>query len=127
LVLKDIDIYRTILPDSNIESTYQKMIAERQAIAQEIRSEGKEQYQNTVSETDRRVAEINAEAIEKAEQIKGEADAEALEIYADGFSVDPEFYTFWRTLKSYEKSIDEDTTIFLDKNNSYLNQFSNQE
>lgn len=123
--LADIDVYRTIIPPSNIESTYKKMIAEREAIAQQIRSEGLEIYQNTVADTDRKVAEIKASAIEESEQIRGEADASALEIYASGFSKDPEFYEFWRTLKSYEETIDPETTIYIDRNNDYLNFFSN--
>ncbi len=123
--LNDIDVFRTILPVSNIESTYKKMVAEREAIAQQIRSEGLELYQNTVADTDRSVAEIKAEAIESSEKIKGEADATALEIYADGFSKDPEFYEFWRTMKSYESTIDEETILYIDKNNQYLEFFSN--
>jgi Membrane protease subunits, stomatin/prohibitin homologs len=123
--LTDIDVYRTIVPISNIESTYKKMVAEREAIAQQIRSEGLEIYQNTVADTDRNVAQIKSSAIEESEQIRGEADATALEIYAAGFSKDPEFYEFWRTLKSYEITIDADTVMYIDKNNSYLQYFSN--
>jgi membrane protease subunit HflC len=122
--LIDIDVYRTILPVANIESTYKKMIAEREAIAQQIRSEGLEIYQNTVADTDRNVAQIKASAIEESEKIRGEADATALEVYANGFSVDPEFYQFWRTLKSYEETINADTVIYLDRNNRYLEFFS---
>jgi len=124
IVLRDIEVYRTILPESNIESTYRKMIAEREAIAQQKRSEGQEIFQNTVADTDRKVIEIVAESIETSEKIKGEADATALEIYANAFSKDPDFYSFWRTLKSYEATIDEDTVIYMDKNNSYLDIFS---
>ncbi len=123
IILRDIEVYRTILPDSNIESTYKKMVAEREAIAQQKRSEGQELFQNTVADTDRKVAEIIAESIETSEKIIGEADATALEIYAGGFSKDPAFYEYWRTLKSYEKTIDEDTVIYMDKNNDYLKFF----
>jgi membrane protease subunit HflC len=125
IMLVDIDIYRTILPPSNIESTYKKMVAEREAIAQQIRSEGLEIYQNTVADTDRNVAQIKANAIEESETIRGEADATALEVYASGFTKDPEFYQFWRTMKSYEETFDADTVLYLDKNNAYLNFFSN--
>ena len=124
IALIDIEIYRTILPPSNIESTYNKMIAEREAIAEQKRAEGLELYQNTVSDTDKEVATINAESIETAEKILGNADATALEIYANGFSIDPSFYEFWRTLKSYENSFDEDTVIYLDRNNDFLKYFS---
>ncbi len=125
IVLRDIEIYRTILPDSNIESTHQKMVAERQAVAQKTRSEGKELYRTTVAKTDREVKEIESAAIEEAEMIKGSADAEALEIYANAYSQDPEFYEFYKSLESYKTSFDEQTTIFLDKNNPYLKYFNN--
>lgn len=125
IVIKDIEVYRTILPPSNIESTYKKMIAEREAIAQQIRSEGLELYQNTVADTDRNVAEIKASAIEESERIRGEANATALEIYAQGFSKDPTFYEYWRTLISYEKTIDEDSVIYLNSDNEYLKYFKN--
>ena len=125
IMLVDIDVYRTILPPSNIASTYEKMIQERAAIAQQIRSEGLEFYQNTVADTDRNVAEIKASAIQETETIHGEADATALEIYAKGFSKDPQFYEFWRTLRAYENVINEDTVIYLDKNNAFLKFFSN--
>lgn len=124
IVVRDIDVYRTILPDANIQSTYNKMIAERAAIAQQNRSEGKELYQNTVADTDREVAQIVAESIEKSEKIIGQADAEALEIYAKGFQVDPEFYKLWRTLKAYDKTFDKDTVLYLNSDNDFLKIFS---
>lgn len=124
IVVRDIEVYRTILPESNIESTLQKMVAERAAIAQQKRSEGQELFQNTVADTDREVAQIIAESIETSEKVRGEADATALEIYANAFSVDPEFYELWRTLKSYETTIDEDTVIYLNSDNEYLKLFN---
>lgn len=124
ITVKDMNVYRTLLPQSNIESTYRKMTAEREAIAQQTRAEGQETYQKTVAETDRKVAEIIAESIEQSEKIIGDADATALEIYSNSFSKDPEFYKFWRSLKAYEKTIDKDTVIYLDKNNAFLKYFN---
>ncbi|MFZ5968507.1 MAG: protease modulator HflC [Bacillota bacterium] len=120
----DIEIHRTLLPPANIASTYDKMIKERQAIAQQIRSEGDEEYNKVVAATDREKKELIGAAIEESERIRGEADAEALKIYSEAFSKDPEFYEFLRTLKTYENSIDSDTTIYLDKNNEILRIFS---
>ncbi|AOT72551.1 protease modulator HflC [Geosporobacter ferrireducens] len=121
----DIEIHRTLLPPANIASTYDKMIKERQAIAQQIRSEGDEEYDKVVADTDREKKELLGAAIEESEGIRGEADAEALKIYSEAFSKDPGFYEFLRTLKAYENSIDSDTIIYLDKNNELLRIFSN--
>jgi len=124
IVIRDIEVYRTILPPSNIESTYNKMIAEREAIAEQKRAEGMELYQNTVADTDRQVATIIAESIEIAEKTIGEADAAASEIYADAYSVDPEFYEFWRSLSAYENAFDENTVIYLDRSNPFMKYFN---
>ena len=124
IIVTDLDIYRTILPASNIESTYQKMIAEREAIAQQRRSEGLENYNNTVSDTDRQVAQIKADAILESQTIRGEADAEAIQIYAEGFNKDPEFYEFWRTMRAYESVIKDDTNVYMNSDNDFLNFFN---
>ncbi len=143
--LKDIEIYRTLLPDSNIDSTYNKMRAERDAAAQELISDGQERYDKTVAEVDRKAKEIIADAKEEAGRIRGLADGTAIEIYTNGYTaeikdengevigtkeykgytVDPEFYEFWRRLQAYRYSIDENTTIILDKNNPFLKDFTN--
>lgn len=120
----DIEIHRTLLPPANIASTYDKMIKERQAIAQQIKSEGDEEYDKVVADTDREKKELLGAAIEESQGIRGEADAEALKIYAEAFSKDPEFYEFLRTLKVYENSIDSETKIYVDKNNEILRIFS---
>ena len=126
IVIKDIEIFRTLLPPANIKSTFNKMSAERQAIAKKIRSEGKEQYDMTVALVDKEEAQLIAEAIETAEKIRGEADAEALQIYADGYSVDPEFYEFMRSLDALKNGVDENTKIYIDRNNPVLKYFSNE-
>ncbi len=126
IVIKDIEIFRTLLPPANIKSTFNKMSAERQAIAKKIRSEGKEQYDMTVALVDKEEAQLIAEAIETAEKVRGEADAEALQIYADGYSVDPEFYEFMRSLDALKNGVDENTKIYIDRNNPVLKYFSNE-
>lgn len=112
--VEDVQIHRTILPQANLQSTYDKMIANREAVAQQYRAEGQEAYQNVVSDADREARVTIAEAIEKAELIKGEGDAGALEIYANAYSVDQAFYTYWRSLQALEKALSDDTTLILD-------------
>lgn len=143
--LKDIEIYRTILPQSNIDSTYNKMRAERDAVAQQLISDGQERYDITIAEVDRNATEIIANAREEAGRIRGLADGTAIGTYSNGYTaeiknengevietkdykgytVDPEFYEFWRRLQAYKNSFDENTTIILDQNNPFLKDFSN--
>lgn len=124
IVIKDLEIYRVGIPVSNYDSVYNKMNAERNAVAAGYRADGQKIYAETISNVDLEAASIEAAAIEEAASIRGEADAEAVQIYADAFSKDPEFYEFWRMLQAYDAALDENTTIYLDKNNPFLKYFS---
>lgn len=125
IYIHDLEIYRVAVPQSNFSSVYNKMNAERNAVAASFRADGQKLYLETISDVDYQVSVIEAVAIETAAQIRGEADADAVQIYADAFSKDPDFYEFWRMLQAYENAIDENTTIYLDKTNPFLKFFSN--
>lgn len=112
--LYDIQVHRTSLPAANLQSTYERMQADRAKVAQQLRAEGEEDYQKEVSAADREARELVAAAVKESEQIKGEADGQALEIYAEAYSVDPEFYEFWRSLQALETALGSNTTLVLD-------------
>ena len=114
--IKDIQVHRTILPAANIESTYARMKADRTKVAQQLRSEGEESYLKAVASADLEARVIEAEAVSEAGVIRGEGDAAALEIYANAYSVDPEFYAYWRSLQALEAAINENSTLILDRN-----------
>lgn len=111
--IKDIQVHRTILPTANIESTYSRMMADRTKVAQQLRSEGEESYLKAVANADLEARRIEAEAVSEAGTIRGEGDAEALEIYANAYSVDEEFYAYWRSLQALEKTLNENSTLIL--------------
>ncbi len=115
----DIRIKKTDLPEENHENVFNRMRTERVKDANKYRSEGKEQAQIIRSDADRQATIIEAEAYEKAEKIKGEGDAEALKIYADAYNQDAEFYTFWRTLQAYKKTLGDKTKIVIDPDSDF--------
>ena len=112
--VKDIQVHRTILPTANIESTYARMQADRAKVAQQLRSEGQESYRKAVSSTDLEARKIQADAVSQAGAIRGEGDAAALEIYAQAYSLDKDFYAYWRSLKALESAINDNSTLVLD-------------
>ncbi|MDD3335278.1 MAG: protease modulator HflC [Eubacteriales bacterium] len=114
--VKDIQVNRTILPSANIETTYARMQADRAKVAQQTRSEGQEEYQKAVSSTDLEARKIQADAVSEAGAIRGDGEASALEIYANAYSVDTEFYSYWRSLQALETSLNENATLVLDQN-----------
>lgn len=114
--IKDIQVHRTILPTANLESTYARMQADRAKVAQQLRSEGEEAYQMAVSAADLEARQIEANAIAEAGQVRAQAEAEAMRIYAEAYSADPDFYSYWRSLKALELSLTDKATLVLDQN-----------
>ena len=109
----DVKMKRLNFPDENKPSVFARMWAERERIAKKYRSEGQERAAKIKAEANKQKEIILSEAYKEAEKIKGEGDASAMRIYAQAFSKDPDFYKFLRTLQSYEKFLDEKTTILL--------------
>ena len=91
--------------DELTESVYNRMIKDRNQVAQAYRSlgEGKKAEWLGKLESDKRT--IASEAYRKSEEIKGNADAEAAAIYAAAYNRDPEFYTFWKSMESYKANL----------------------
>lgn len=100
-------------PEANKQSVYDRMSAEREQMAQKYRSEGSEEAAKIRADAEKEQQVILAEAYAQAQQIKGEGDAEAIRIYGEAFQKDPAFYEFIRTLETYEKTIDGNTTLIL--------------
>ncbi|MDG2959668.1 protease modulator HflC [Bisgaard Taxon 10/6] len=100
----DVRIKQINMPDEVSSSIYQRMRAERDAVAREHRSQGKEKAAFIQADVDRKVTLITANANKKAQELRGEGDAAAAKLYADVFGSEPEFYSFVRSLKAYENS-----------------------
>ena len=109
----DVRIRRVDLPQENEASIYARMEAERKRQANKFRSEGEEEAQKIRAATDRDKTVILADAYKTSQKIRGEGEAKALDIYASSFSKDPKFYEFIRTLETFEKVIDDKTTLVL--------------
>jgi modulator of FtsH protease HflC len=101
----DVRIKRADLPAANSEAIYRRMQTERLREAKEFRAEGAEIAQTIRSTADKEVTIILAEANKKSEILKGEGDARRNKIFADAFGRDPNFFSFYRAMQSYEKSL----------------------
>lgn len=101
---------------------YDRMISERNRIADQFRSEGQGEARKIIGNKERDLAKIQSEAVREAEQIRGRADAEATNIYAAAYnrnSQTRELYNFLRTMESFEKSLDEKTTLIITTNSEF--------
>ncbi|MDR0479961.1 MAG: protease modulator HflC [Burkholderiaceae bacterium] len=103
----DVRLTRADYAESITASVYQRMQAERERVANELRSKG-----------DAEAMQIRAEADSEAERIRGEGDAEANRIYADAFGKDPGFAKFYRQLDAWRASIGKGDVLVIDPANS---------
>jgi modulator of FtsH protease HflC len=97
-------------------NVYDRMISERNRIADQFRSEGQGEALRIEGSKERDLAQIKSEAFREAEIIKGKADAEATSIYASAYnrsSSARELYTFLRSMEALENSFDKETSIIL--------------
>lgn len=111
--IDSVGISRLALPESNAWSVYNRMRAERKAIANKYRAEGEERAAGIRAHADREKSDLISEGYREVQVILGEGEAEAARIYSEAFRRDPEFYQFWRTLESYDEILDEKSILVL--------------
>ncbi|MBU3023592.1 protease modulator HflC [Aestuariibacter sp. A3R04] len=100
----DVRVKQINLPSEVSNAIFQRMRAERAAVAREHRSEGQEQAEVIRADIDAKVTVMQADAERNARQVRGEGDALAAQIYANAYSKNPEFYSFLRSMDAYRKS-----------------------
>ena len=86
-------------------SVFSRMIKDRNQIAQTFRSTGEGKKAEWLGKLENERRSILSKAYSEAEKIKGEADAKAASIYASSYKKDIEFYTFWKSMEIYKKSL----------------------
>jgi membrane protease subunit HflC len=124
----DVRVKQINLPLEVSNSIFQRMRAERAAVAREHRSEGQEQADMIRAGMDARVTIMLADAERKARQLRGQGDAEAASIYANTYSKNPEFYSFLRSMDAYRSSFNsKQDVLIVDPSSDFFNYLNNQD
>jgi membrane protease subunit HflC len=118
--IADVKVTLLNFPERNKLSVFRRMKAERERIAKGYRSEGTEKATKIRADADKQKQIILSEAYKMAQKIKGEGEAIAIKTYAEAYEKDIKFYELIRTLESYEKFIDEKTTVVLSADSELL-------
>jgi len=118
--LLDLRLKRINYVEEVQQDVFARMIAERQRIAAEFRSEGQGESARISGERERDLARIQSEAYRTAEELRGTADAEATNIYGEAYNRDPDFYAFTKSLETYEQTMDASTFFLLDTDSELL-------
>jgi len=100
---------------------YERMVSERNQIADRFRSEGAGEAAKIMGKKEKDLQEIESEAYKTVQQIYGEADANASAIYAEAYNQSSDaadFYTFIKTLETYDEILKSDISLILSTNSS---------
>lgn len=100
--LIDIIIRQIKYSDDLTPSVYNRMIKERNQIAQAFRSDGEGEKATWFGKTEKELRTIRSDAERQAKEFKAKADAEALEIRNLVYVKNPEFAEFWMALVQYQ-------------------------
>lgn len=114
--LLDVRIKRVNYNQNVVGNIYQRMISERQQIAQRFRSEGEGEAARINGRRGRDLLKVESEAYKRVQELRGDADAEASRIYAEAYDKSVEsrtFYSFLKTLDTYGKILGSDSNLIL--------------
>ena len=111
LELLDVRIKRINYVQEVRQKVFERMISERNRIAELFRSEGQSNLQEIAGLKDKELKRIESEAYQKAQQIRGKADAEAARVYAGAYGADADFYQFTRTLQALRETLGGSTLV----------------
>ena len=118
--LLDLRLKRINYVEEVQQDVFARMIAERQRIAEEFRSEGQGEAARIAGERDLELLRIQSEAYREAEELRGVADGAATAVYGDAYNADPDFYAFTKSMETYEATMDSTTMFILGTDNELL-------
>lgn len=122
----DVRLQRVNLPEKVSDSVFDRMRSERERVARDLRSRGKEAAERIRASADRERTEILANAYREAEILRGKGDAQATETYAKAFSQDEDFYSFYRRMNAYQNSFsNQGDVLLLEPDSDFFRFFKN--
>jgi len=124
----DVRLRRADYPEATSQNIFNRMKSEREREAKEFRATGEEEAQKIRADAEKTRTVIVAEAKKEAQQVRGEGDSNAIRIYAESFGRDQEFFSFYRSMEAYRKSIGESgTSMILSPNSSFFRYFKDKD
>lgn len=121
--LVDVQLRRISYEKSVEAKVYDRMISERQRVAQKIRSIGQGERAKIEGRMTRDLQTIESEAYRRSQQIRGEAEAKAAAIYAKVMNKDPSFYEFLRSMEAYQKTFRGQERLIISSDSEFLKFF----
>ena len=118
IAVEDVRIKRIALPDNNLETVLEQMIADREKQVTQLISEGNRDAAAIKSEADAKAAEIVAEGKAEAAKINAETEKRIAEIYGEAYDENAELFVYLKKLIALENAVSPDTVIIMNAENS---------
>jgi len=123
----DVRIKRIDLPEEVSASVYRRMESERERVARDFRSRGKEAAERIKANADKEGEIILANAYKTSQELRGKGDADAAKTYATAYNKNKEFFAFYRSLDAYRKSMGSgEDLIVLEPNSEFFKYYRKQ-
>jgi membrane protease subunit HflC len=124
----DVRVKQIDLPKEVSQSVYDRMRAERERVAADLRALGAEEAEKIRANADAERIVILANAYKESEETRGEGDGLSAEIYARAFTENEGFYAFYRSLNAYDKTFNNSGNMMvLDPESEFFRYFKNAE
>ena len=124
----DVRLRRADYPEATSQNIFNRMKSEREREAREFRATGEEEAQKIRADAEKTRTVILAEARKESQDLRGQGDSQAIRIYADSFGQDEEFFSFYRSMEAYQKSIGEGpTSMVLSPDSSFFRFFKDKD
>ena len=122
----DIRVKRIDLSQKVSENVYARMRTERERLAREHRSKGKETATRIHADADAESRVIVAEAYREAQSVRGDGDATAAATYAKAYGKNPEFYRFYRSMDAYKNTfMSKDDVMLINPDSEFFRYMNN--
>lgn len=113
----DVRIKRFDLPDNNEQAVYERMISDRNQIAEKYTADGNYEASIIRNEVDKQVNIVISNAEAEAARLEAEGEQEYMRLLAEAYNTDDkkEFFEFLRALDALKASLSgEEKTVILD-------------
>jgi membrane protease subunit HflC len=118
--LVDVRFKRLNYVESVQQKVYERMVSERQRIAERSRSEGQGRAAEIRGQKERDILAVTSEGYRSAQEIKGAADGKATAVYSAAYGRDPQFYQFLKSMETLNASLDDEAWLILSTDSKLL-------
>ncbi len=111
--IHEVSILRISLPDTNLQSVFEQMRADRQKDIDTILANAERDANKITADADAEAAEIIAGGVLQASEIKAQTEKEVAQIYAEAQAANLDLYKFLKNLDTLTASVNGDSILLV--------------